>query len=289
MPPSSLMRMAAEDIVADHEMSCALQGASNALHVAAPARSLSASFTTSRGMPMPLLGAAPHEFLPPPYREIRIGPFESGRDLLYSTVLLVPSLLSKVECEELMAAADMHLTSTPPRACQMHRLSVAEFACERARHLVRELFFVRVLGLLETRAPEVARAAFGTCHDLASLPCKFTGVEPSINVYHAGGQFDPHQDHEALTVLSVLSPSAGAFEGGGTAFWPESQTYGQWLAPVDVERYIKRGSEVVLKPEQGDVLLWGGNLPHAGLPVISGTRHVLVGSFSLGGKRPDYV
>lgn len=248
MPPSSLMRMAAEDIVADHEMSCALQGASNALHVAAPARSLSASFTTSRGMPMPLLGAVPHEFLPPPYREIRIGPFESGRDLLYSTVLLVPSLLSKVECEELMAAADMHLTSTPPRACQMHRLSVAEFACERARHLVRELFFVRVLGLLETRAPEVARAAFGTCHDLASLPCKFTGVEPSINVYHAGGQFDPHQDHEALTVLSVLSPSADAFEGGGTAFWPESQTYGQWLAPVDVERYIKRGSEVVLKP-----------------------------------------
>ena len=188
-----------------------------------------------------------------------------------------------------MAAADLHLTSTPPRACQMHRLSVAEFACERARHLVRELFFVRVLGLLETRAPEVARAAFGTCHDLASLPCKFTGVEPSINVYHAGGQFDPHQDHEALTVLSVLSPSAGAFEGGGTAFWPESQTYGQWLAPVDVERYIKRGSEVVLKPEQGDVLLWGGNLPHAGLPVISGTWHVLVGSFSLGGKRPDYV
>ena len=192
-----------------------------------------------------------------------------------------------------MAAAEAHLASIPRRAShtppRMHRLSVADFACERAQRLVHELFFVRVLGLLETRAPQVAQACFGMCHDLASQPASFTGVEPSINVYREGGEFDPHQDHEALTVLSVLSPSAGAFEGGGTAFWPEAQTYGHWLAPVDVKNYIKPGTEVVLKPEQGDVLLWNGNLPHAGLPVTSGSRHVLVGSFSLGAKRPEYV
>ena len=45
---------------------------------------------------------------------------------------------------------------------------------------------------------------------------------------------------------------------------------------------LKRGTEVVVRPEQGDVLLWGANLSHAGVAVESGTRHVLVGSFSLG-------
>jgi hypothetical protein len=75
---------------------------------------------------------------------------------------------------------------------------------------------------------------------------------------------------QQLTVLLHLSPDS-AFEGGGTAFWPEGRR------PEDAEE--REG--VVVHPAQGDALFWHGDLTHAARTVARGTRHVLVCSFSL--------
>ncbi|KOO36090.1 hypothetical protein Ctob_010989 [Chrysochromulina tobinii] len=99
----------------------------------------------------------------------------------------------------------------------------------------------------------------------------FSGHEPAINVYTAGGEFEPHEDKHMLTVLVSLSP-LDAFEGGGTAFWSER-----------AERVGGLGGEpsLMLRPEPGTAILWTGQITHAGLPVISGRRHVFVCSFNL--------
>ena len=39
---------------------------------------------------------------------------------------------------------------------------------------------------------------------------EFSPREPAINVYGRGGEFAPHQDHQALTVLVPLSPPSAA-------------------------------------------------------------------------------
>lgn len=72
----------------------------------------------------------------------------------------------------------------------------------------------------------------------------------------------------------------GAFEGGGTSFWPQGQVP-TYESPAEVEAKVLPGTEVVVRPQQGEALIWNGLLPHAGCPVISGRRHILVGSFSL--------
>jgi len=49
---------------------------------------------------------------------------------------------------------------------------------------------------------------------------RFSKGEPAINIYKSGGEFAPHTDQEALSFLIPLS-DAGAFEGGGTAYWTD--------------------------------------------------------------------
>ena len=102
------------------------------------------------------------------------------------------------------------------------------------------------------------------------MRCVFSTIEPTVNRYTAGGAFKPHQDKQQLTVLLHLSPD-GAFEGGGTAFWPEGQQ----------PEALVEGSEVVVHPSQGDALYWHGDLTHAARAVDKGKRHILVCSFSL--------
>ena len=93
--------------------------------------------------------------------------------------------------------------------------------------------------------------------------------EPAVNVYKEGGEFLPHKDGQALTVLIPLTTS-DAFKGGGTGFWR-----------ADTKALQPRGPPTVsLAPPVGTALLWGGGLTHAGLPVEYGTRAVLVASFS---------
>jgi len=89
--------------------------------------------------------------------------------------------------------------------------------------------------------------------------------EPSVNVYAAGGDFSAHQDDHALTVLVPLTPPE-ACTGGGTGFWGS--------------RHGTEPPVTVLKPKVGSALIFGGQLTHAGVSVLSGERAVFVASFS---------
>ena len=93
--------------------------------------------------------------------------------------------------------------------------------------------------------------------------------EPAVNVYGPGGEFKPHTDGHALTVLVPLN-SPHHFTGGGTAFWSPD-----CLKPPKVE---PPGLSVIAAA--GSALIFSGQLMHAGLPVGSGERAVFVASFS---------
>ena len=98
--------------------------------------------------------------------------------------------------------------------------------------------------------------------------------EPAINVYTAGGRFGAHKDHQALTVLIPLT-APDEFAGGGTGFWTAEQ-----------RGHRVEGPSVVLRPEAGSAMLFGGKVTHAGLEITSGRRVVFVASFSpLGGRQ----
>lgn len=102
--------------------------------------------------------------------------------------------------------------------------------------------------------------------------------EPAINVYEAPhGHFAMHKDHHALSILIPLSDPASDFEGGGTAFWSQSHPMEGMDSP-----------SIVLKPKPGTAMLWGGRVSHKGMTISSGTRAVIVASFSgLNSPRED--
>ena len=65
------------------------------------------------------------------------------------------------------------------------------------------------------------------------------------------------------------------FAGGGTGFWTAEQ-----------RGHHVEGPSVVLRPEAGSAMLFGGKVTHAGLEITSGRRVVFVASFSpLGGRQ----
>ena len=105
----------------------------------------------------------------------------------------------------------------------------------------------------------------------------FTGGEPAINVYTAGGGFKAHQDKQSLTILVSLSPGDD-FAGGGTAFWSTEDAG----PPGRTREYLTRTSTptLLLRPPVGTALLFGGVVTHAGVAITSGERSVLVASFS---------
>eukprot|EP00966_Prymnesium_polylepis_P034416 799626-Prymnesium_polylepis.1 len=114
----------------------------------------------------------------------------------------------------------------------------------------------------------------------------FTHNEPAVNVYTAGGDFSPHKDLQALTVLMPLT-DATAYDGGGTAFWSAPSDAASGLGTVD----DAGDPTLVLRPPAGTALIFGGDVTHAGLPVESGQRAVFVASFSrcCGGATGDAV
>ena len=227
-------------------------------------------------------------------RSIGIGS-SADATTLFSTVLHVPSLLDADDCQQLMKDADEHIASQrakhaerygapPAKATSRNRIPVAKLGND-ARGTVARLLRQTLYNILEEDAPEVALACFGVTTGLATLRCVYTGAEPAINVYKAGGSFEPHQDQQQLTILVTLSRT-DAYVGGGTVFWPEEQTRTAMPAS-EIGHALVAGTEVIVRPEQGDALLWTGNLAHAGLAVEYGTRHILVASFSLHGQEVD--
>ena len=186
----------------------------------------------------------------------------------------------------------MSYSDSPGRA----RVPTSHLIGEDARSICKSLLRDRLISFLESDVPDVAHACFGHRTGLLQMRCSLSTVEPTVNKYSRGGAFAPHTDKQQLTMLLHLSdkgdandathvvslicppridvcafPFEGSFEGGGTAFWPETQ------AP----QQLVEGSEVVVHPAQGDALFWHGSLTHAARTVHLGSRHVLVCSFSL--------
>ena len=102
------------------------------------------------------------------------------------------------------------------------RVRIAHLQCEESQRIFARLMSETVFYFMEHHVPDVARSLFGQSSKLEQMRCVFNSYEPTINIYHAGGDFMPHQDNHQLTVLVHLSAD-GAFTGGGTAFWPEAR------------------------------------------------------------------
>lgn len=173
--------------------------------------------------------------------------------------------------------------------------------------VIVELVLARVFTLIDEQLPSLVTTLLGTSseshvgrgypltlvglHDAGML--HFSAREPAINVYDVGGVFEPHMDHDALTVLIPLTSPAGdaaaavdaatrdgtTFSGGGTGFWsPGAKTQ-----KAAQDHYDGRGAgppTALFRPAAGTALLFGGHTLHAGLPVTMGSRVCLVASFS---------
>jgi len=148
--------------------------------------------------------------------------------------------------------------------------------------LLHDDILSRVLRRIDRELPAIPQKLFGGVESLEAIfrgdkkiskdedkLLKFSSREPAINVYEEGGEFLVHKDAQALTVLLPFSSMGRDFEGGGTAFWSQ-----------DARGHRVEEPSLILLPEAGTAMLFGGCVTHAGRPVLSGTRVVLVASFS---------
>jgi len=172
---------------------------------------------------------------------------------------------------------------------------VKELLDEQSQELC-DTILMRVVAELERQMPALVPRLFGAGVLLRSIlhnaQLAFSPGEPAINVYTAGGNFDAHTDKQSLTILVPLSRPCGAsgtrggiacdapseadpadFDGGGTAFW--NRPVGSDCTMADLG-----DPELVVRPTPGTAIVFGGQMTHAGLGVLTGQRCVLVASFS---------
>jgi len=193
-------------------------------------------------------------------------------------VFTCESFATADECEALIAAAERVLQSynrswRNPR----ERLPIAT----KLDHTL----LLRLFALIELQLPALCEAKFGQRAELQRMARRFSPAEPAVNIYTVGGEFAPHTDKEHLTLLMPLDPP-GAFEGGGTAFWSASHHppccegyVGSMAEENDRERWLPH--DYVIRAPAGTAIIFGGDVTHAGLPVVAGKRHLFVMSFSL--------
>jgi len=145
-----------------------------------------------------------------------------------------------------------------------------------AADTIGETIFRRVLCFVDEQFPSVARDVFGAGKGAAANlvqmydedDLEYASYEPAVNVYGAGGEFEPHKDYHGLTMLVTLS-TLDSFSGGGTGFWSREDSADELQEPT-----------LVVKPSRGTVMLFGGQVMHSGMAVDAGVRVVFVGSFS---------
>ena len=84
-----------------------------------------------------------------------------------------------------------------------------------------------------------------------------------------------------VQILVPLSSPAD-FSGGGTGFWCTASGGGGGDVTDDNKgAALPDGPPTeVIKPPLGSALIFGGDVTHAGMPVLDGVRSVLVASFS---------
>lgn len=153
-------------------------------------------------------------------------------------------------------------------------------ALPEATSLLLEQVLERALVFIDQQlCPSIKSTLFG--EDITSIAelfqnnqLEFSIREPAVNIYTAPhGHFGIHKDNNDLTILVPLSNPHNEFTGGGTAFWSQS--------------FPKEGLDdpsLVMTPEAGTAMLFGGRVSHKGLHIRSGNRVVFVASFS----RPSY-
>jgi len=236
------------------------------------------------------------------YHEVLLS--ASSEIFMQNSIILIPNLISTVECKQLMEAAECRVKAGPDgrvyhgqdvlqsfwgaglrllgiaKADQdnlqvdpLERLPVKYLGAE-AERLSKAILEERVLAFFEKELPEVAEQLFGRSSGLAELQPSFSNNEPAVNRYVAGGEFPAHKDGYAISILILLSET-GAFAGGGTSFWQQSR----FSSLQRLDRHL--GEEFVLHPHRGMGVLFNGKLSHAGRRTESGLRHVFVASFSL--------
>jgi hypothetical protein len=190
---------------------------------------------------------------------------------LNDSVLQIPDLATPAECSHLIAAADSWCRDHPHEV-GLKAPSLTRVEChpdgvnlDGRSHAISMAIIVRALRSIEVMRPELAEYLFGQRVGLADMWITYSGAEPTINVYTAGGACSKHTDEHMLTVLLPLSCPDVDFLGGGTGFWAEGAA----------------SMGIVLRPSAGTAMLWRGHVPHAGLQVVSGRRHAYVVSFNL--------
>jgi len=224
---------------------------------------------------------------------------------LGDSVVVCPGVATDVECSSLLevglAAADAQHRSFRQRtaAAMAERTSNNCASAGRTRVPTDRLtssntkafneLLRRVFDVIDAQLPSVSHlfhegssaneyASLRSLHEADGLT--FSTREPAINVYTTlgdfgaiGAEFNPHVDRQMLTVLIPLSHPE-SYEGGGTGFWSrEARACGGWESSAVPPT-------VVLRPERGTALLYGGSVPHAGMPVLDGCRVCFLASFS---------
>ena len=217
------------------------------------------------------------------------GELQDDDALLDNTIFVLPGLATLSECADLIVAADQWATSRsalsapedePSSHVQRASIAFLDSQCQS----IASTLIARCCLNLQRKLPAVASECFGEriarSRDLAARACAgfdpdcFAPNEPAVNIYGVGGCFPAHEDRQALTLLVPLSAGSVAFEGGGTGFWA-SDAIRLSDDPAEVEPTI-----VVRPVVPGTALLFGGNMKHAALPVLSGKRHCFVSSFT---------
>jgi len=209
------------------------------------------------------------------------------------SVVVQSSLASSSECAILRAfAAKAHdkLYSKPSpenwagpgSVVGRARMALARMASTSSAdangHALCEALLMRAMTRLEESCSSLVSTLFGgvprTC--TANDGLTFSQGEPAINVYDRGGDFKAHTDKQSLTILLALS-EADEFEGGGTAFYSDEVVASDQSNIADLG---DADATMILRPEAGTALCFGGQVVHSGVKVDSGRRMVLVASFS---------
>jgi len=209
---------------------------------------------------------------------------EQSSTFLKDSVLLIPGLLTRPECQLLVAAAE----ACPELSCghdldPRQRLHIRCLGAE-AEELSSKLLRHRLLPFLEKELPHVAQELFWQSSGLQDMSFSFARNEPAVNRYTEGGEFPIHRDRKSFTINILLS-DPDAFVGGGTAFFPDFPQSRADAASDEQFGYPAREptshAKLHLHPCQGTGVIFNGDVQHAGQPVKTGIRHVYVASFNL--------
>jgi len=212
---------------------------------------------------------------------------------LSNRILLMSNVLSTEECQLLMNDADHVLGGSKYNRDlievdeddkegaaderRLRRVSLCDMS-QSSQKLSHDLIFCRILPALRQNNPELLESLGLSRFDVPLNEMDWASDEPSINRYEVGGRFDPHRDGYAMTVIVLLSTDE-AFLGGGTRFFDSAQ-FAEAFMDGNCSDDTDSDSSVVVKPPQGTVVLFSGDIYHAGCPVTKGTRHLFVASFS---------